>query len=62
MSSEKPDKTKLTLWLPPEFIKRAKIAAVEQGRSVSDLIREAVDRMLSEPPPDEGKKQGLCHG
>lgn len=46
-----------TLDLPDELLKRAKIAAVERGVTLRELVGSALRKDLAAAPPPEAEKQ-----
>lgn len=46
-----------TLDLPDDLLKRAKIAAVERGTSLRQLVGEALERELNEPEPGPKRRR-----
>jgi hypothetical protein len=45
-----------TLDLPDDLMKRAKIAAVQRGSTLRDLVAEALRRLLAEQPVPKRKR------
>jgi hypothetical protein len=46
-----------TIDLPDELLKRAKIAAVERGVTLRDLVGSALAKDLAPPTPDSAKRR-----
>lgn len=44
----KPDRVRLTVYLPPDLAKRLRIAAVTEGDQISHLVERAVAAYLAE--------------
>ncbi|NEQ53029.1 MAG: toxin-antitoxin system HicB family antitoxin [Leptolyngbya sp. SIO3F4] len=44
---QKPPRQNLTIRMTPELKQRAQISAIQQKRSLSDLIEEALETLLS---------------
>lgn len=47
---------RITLDLPDELMKRAKIAATQRGSSLRDLVTEALHRVLNEEPMPQRRR------
>lgn len=47
-------KQQFNVYLPPGLVRRAKYRALDEQRSLSDLVERALERYLAEgPPPPE---------
>lgn len=64
-----PDRAKVTLYLPAELHRRLRLRAVEESRSMSEVVEGAVERLLAEParpapwaPPGRRVRPGLRPG